>query len=102
MTTATDAPELQRRPGVGQPAVDRGIQHLAEQRLEQRQQRLRLRVTEACVELDHPYAARGERQPGIEKTHERHAAPSKLCYHGRSTAAATSSTSPDGAHGSGV
>ena len=67
-----------QRLDVGQLAGRRRVQEPAERSLEQRQQRLRLGVAEAAVELDHPDAARRERQAGVQQSAERRTAAAQL------------------------
>ena len=67
-----------QRPVVGQLAGRGGVQEATERGLQQRQQRLRLRVAEAAVELDHPDTARRQRETGVQQAAERRTAVAQL------------------------
>src|SRR4029077_3705323 len=49
---------------------------------EQRSDRLRLRIAEAAVELEHARTLRGQHQPRIEQAHERSATARELSENG--------------------
>ena len=62
------------------PGCARG-ERLEQVALEPREERLRLRVAEAAVELEHARPVGGQHQPGEEHAGERRAAPRELCEH---------------------
>ena len=67
-----------RRRDLGERAGRGAHQQRRQRGVEQRQERLGLRVAEAGVELDHPRAARGQREAGVEQPGERRAAAGQL------------------------
>ena len=63
-------------------AGGRRVEQLTERRLEQREHRLGLRITEATVEFDDGRPARGNRQPGVQQSGERVTAPNQFGSNG--------------------
>ena len=92
-------PTFHRRAGdVGQSPGRCGVEDLAERAVQQGQQRLGLGIAEAGVELDHPQAARGQRQ-GRRRTSPTNGVPRSRSRStaGRITVSTTWSTRPSGA-----
>ena len=75
-------PRLPTASWPSQCALGGAGERLEEVALEARQDRLRLRVAETAVELEHARSVLGEHQAGVEEAGERRAALRELCEHG--------------------
>ena len=86
----------------GEPAgLCRRLEQLEQIRPQPRQDRLRLGIAEADVELEHLRAVGGQHQPGVEDAVERHAAPGELVEHGLMDGAPSSRGAPSSIAGTG-